>query len=146
MKPSVFTKKNVKIPRDVATIVNKTTVSQTQLKQRKNRKSNSTLIETIDLARKNKAWVRIAQIIGNSTRLHAAVNLSDINALVKNEKVVVVPGKVLGSGVLDKKVRVAALAFSSSATEKLEKAKIDFITLAEEIKKNPKAEGILIIA
>lgn len=146
MKEAVFTKKNVKIPRDVAAIVNKTTVSQTQLKQRKHRKSNPSLIETIDLARKNKSWIRLAQIIGNSTRKHAAVNLSDIDALVKNEKVVVVPGKVLGSGVLSKKVRIAALSYSSSASEKLTKSKVDFVTLADEIKKNPKAEGIIIIA
>ena len=44
-------------------------------------------------------------------------------------------GKVLGVGDFSKRVRVCALGFSSSAKDKLKKAKSECIDIAEEIKR-----------
>ena len=51
----------------------------------------------------------------------------------------------MSQGNLDKKIKIVALAFSKNAIEKLSKAKKDFSTIEEEIKKNPDAKGIRII-
>ena len=57
----------------------------------------------------------------------------------------VVPGKVLSMGELNKKVKVIALSFSSGAKEKLLKSKHEISTLLEEVKKNPEAKGVNIL-
>ena len=54
-------------------------------------------------------------------------------------------GKVLGSGEISKKIRICALHFSESARGKLEKSKSEIVTILEEIKKNPKAEGVRVL-
>jgi len=53
----------------------------------------------------------------------------------------VVPGKVLGAGVLDHKVTVAAFAFSQSARERID-AVGKTLSIEELLKKNPKGTGI----
>lgn len=73
------------------------------------------------------------------------MNLKDIEKVTTEGDTVVVPGKVLGSGNVNKKVRICALNFSESAKEKLKESKGEIVTIIEEIKKNPKAEGIKIL-
>ena len=58
---------------------------------------------------------------------------------------VVVPGKVLSNGEINKKIRIVALSFSKEAEEKLGKKKCEVVSILEEIKVNPKAEGIKIL-
>ncbi len=108
-------------------------------------KTNPTLTDTIYLALKNPAWKPLAQRLSSSTRRYASVNLSFIDKSTKVGDTVVVPGKVLGTGDLTKKVRICALSFSSSAREKAKKSKSELITLSQEIKENPKANGIKVI-
>jgi len=47
-----------------------------------------------------------------TARAHAEVNLGRIERYAQEDETVVVPGKVLGSGVLEKNVTVAAVDFS----------------------------------
>ena len=58
---------------------------------------------------------------------------------------IVVPGKVLSMGELDKKIKVVALNASKTAVEKINNAKSTFLTILEEIKLNPDAKGIKIL-
>ena len=59
----------------------------------------------------------------------------------------VIPGKVLSQGEIskDKKIKVIAFDFSDSAIEKLVKNKIEYKTILDELKSNPKGEGMKII-
>ncbi|MCK5150786.1 MAG: uL15 family ribosomal protein, partial [Candidatus Thorarchaeota archaeon] len=59
--------------------------------------------------------------------------------------VVVIPGKVLGSGNLPHKVTVAALNASASARSVIVGAGGSLITINELLSKQPKGKGILII-
>ncbi|HLC52908.1 MAG TPA: 50S ribosomal protein L18e [Candidatus Nanoarchaeia archaeon] len=120
-------------------------ISKTRIKERARKKTNSFAADSIMHAAKNKAWLAIAQRLSASTRLYASVNLEHINRLATAGDTVVVPGKVLGTGDITKKLRVCALGFSASAREKLKKAKSEIVSISEEIRKNPKAEGIKII-
>jgi len=53
-----------------------------------------------------------------------------------------VVGKVLSSGNLDKKKKIVAWGASEKAIEKIKKAGGEFIKIIDEIKKNPKLNGL----
>ncbi len=94
----------------------------------------------------NKAdiWKRIAGDLERSTRSRRVVNLSRINRYTKANEVVVVPGKVLGSGELKHGVTVAALSFSESARNLItQKGKC--LTIQELLKSNPKGKDVRVI-
>ncbi len=117
-------------------------ISKTKIGKRVRRKTNSEIVETILILKKNKAWLKLARIISGSTRKYSSVNLDKINKETKEGDTIVIPGKVLGSGNLDKKIRIAALGFSEKARKKLKEVKAEAISLIEEVKKNPEAKGI----
>jgi len=91
------------------------------------------------------AWKRVAEILEKPTRSRPQVNLSKINRYSKEGEMVVVPGKVLGAGRLEKSVTVAAYAFSESAIEKIKAAGGRAITLEQALKENPEARNVRII-
>jgi len=119
--------------------------SNRTIRKRTRRKTDSRLVGTIQAARKEKAWNLVAFKLSGSTRAHASVNLNQINNLVKEGDTVVVPGKILGVGQLHKKIKVCALSYSESALHKLKAAKIAAHTIEDEIKSNPKADGVVIL-
>lgn len=117
-------------------------ISKTHVKKKTSRKTDLALVETIKLARINPGWLRLSHILSGPTRKQISANLSDIDANTKAGDTLVIPGKVLGQGELTKKLRICALSFSKTAIEKMKKTKSEAVTILEEIKKNPKAEGI----
>lgn len=119
--------------------------SITKLRKRIGQKKEPELVRTLLAAKKNKSWHEVAYKLSGSRRLYPSVNLEDIEENAKEGDVVVVPGKVLGVGDLHKRIRICALSFSASAIEKLKKTKSEQRTILEEIKHNPKAEGIKVL-
>jgi large subunit ribosomal protein L18e len=113
--------------------------------------TNQNLAELINELKKvstiNKVdlWKRIASDLEKPTRQRRIVNLSKISRYCSEDEVVVVPGKVLGSGDLSKKITVAAYQFSEQAIAKIKEAKGTTIDLQELIKKNPKGQKVRII-
>ena len=63
----------------------------------------------------------------------------------KPNEIIIVPGKVLGSGSLNHSLTVAAFSFSESAREIIEQAKGKCLTIKELVQKNPKAKDVKII-
>ena len=120
-------------------------LSRTKLKKRTRRKTNPYLVETIRLALKHENWTPIVKILSGATRQHSSVNLSQIEEKTKLGDTVLILGKVLSEGNITKKIRICALSISYPAKEKLKSSKSEFATIAEEIKKNPKAEGVRVI-
>ena len=120
-------------------------LSKVKLKKRLSRKTNYELAETISVAKNLPEWSLIIKIISSSTKKQSAINLFEINAHTKEGDTVVIPGKVLSKGELTKKIRLCALGISEVAREKLKKTKTEYATILEEIKKNPRAEGIKVI-
>lgn len=123
----------------------KVQLSKTKIKKNLKRKTHPRTVETIKLAKEQKAWLPIAKIISGPTRNYTVLNLEEINEQASAGDVVVLPGKVLGVGELIKKVKVCALAFTSSAIEKMNKAKIEYCYILDEIKKNPDAKGVKVL-
>ena len=111
--------------------------TKTKIGKQIERKSNKELVETILAAKKKEKWLKVARILSGPRRKKTSLNLEDINKNSKSGETVVVPGKVLSQGEIDKKIQIVAQSFSEKAKEKLEKAKIPFLSIIEEIKKNP---------
>ncbi len=92
-----------------------------------------------------KVWLYIAETLRRPTRSRVAVNLSKINRYAKEGEMVLVPGKVLGGGILEKKVTIAAFSFSKEALDKIRKSGSKAITLSEAVKINPEGSNTRII-
>ena len=90
-------------------------------------------------------WKRLATDLERSTRSRRIVNISRLNRFTKENETVVVPGKVLGSGLIDHKVTVAAFSFSDGAIDKLKKQSCKVMTISELIQKNPKPGEVRIL-
>ncbi|MCD6325690.1 50S ribosomal protein L18e [Candidatus Bathyarchaeota archaeon] len=97
-------------------------------------------------SRENEAaiWRRIAEMLSKPKRRRIAVNVSRINRYSKENDEVVVPGKVLGAGVINHPVKVAAFAFSDKARSKIIKAKGECLTIPELAEMNPKGSNVKI--
>ncbi|MDD5193426.1 MAG: uL15 family ribosomal protein [Candidatus Nanoarchaeia archaeon] len=117
-------------------------ISNTLIKHREKRKTNSALVETIEIARK-KGLLELAKRLSGPTRKQTKINIGELSRL--KEKDLMVVGKVLGEGEIEHKLKISALAFSKQAMEKLKKAGCEIKIIKEEIEKNPKLEGVKII-
>jgi len=112
-------------------------ISKTKINKRAKRKTNEELAEAIMIAKKNNL-LELAKKLSGSTRDQSKVNLRDINNL--KEDVVIVVGKVLSDGDINKKT-IYALGFSDVAKEKLNKAGCKYKSILEALKENNKLKG-----
>ncbi|MCA9488173.1 MAG: 50S ribosomal protein L18e [Nanoarchaeota archaeon] len=119
--------------------------SKTKIEEQLKKKTNSELVETIIIAKKNPAWMEVAAILSGPRRNNVNANLDKISKDSKAGETIVVPGKVLSLGEIDKKIKVVALGFSDKAKEKLKKAGCETILLNDEITKNKDAKGVKIL-
>lgn len=90
-------------------------------------------------------WDRVADDLEKPTRLRRAVNLSRISRFTKANEIVVVPGKVLGSGELGHGLTIAALNFSDGAKERIAQAKGKALTIEQLLKQKPKTSEVKIL-
>jgi large subunit ribosomal protein L18e len=67
-------------------------------------------------------WGALAEKLNRPRRKAYEVNLYNLEKYAPAKGMVVVPGYVLGAGIIKKPVTVAALKFSKGAEEKIEKA------------------------
>lgn len=72
--------------------------------------------------RKERFYLAVAKHLEKPRRRKAGVDVSKIEKLASQGESVVVPGKVLGNGDIEKKVDVYAWNYSSSAREKITRA------------------------
>ena len=119
--------------------------SNTKINEQTRKKTNPELVGAILAAKKNEAWKRVAEILSSPRKNKREENLTKINADSKDGDVIVVPGKVLSMGELNKKIKVVALSFSKGAEDKILKANSTISTIVDEIKKNPTAKAVKIL-
>jgi large subunit ribosomal protein L18e len=115
------------------------------------RTTNPELINAVKFLRwkanehKAPIWDAIASKLTKKKHNRVAINISRINRYSTENDTIVVPGKVLGSGVLNHKVTVAAFNFSSQAKDKIEGIGGKCLTIQALIKENPRGSGIKIM-
>ncbi len=119
--------------------------SNTKIEKQLKKKTNPELVGTIIEAKKKKGWTEIAEILSSPRINKISINLDKINETAKEGETIVIPGKVLSEGELNKKIKIVAFNFSEKAKDKISKSKGEFLTILEEIKKNPEAKNVRII-
>ena len=119
--------------------------TKTKIGKQLKKKTNSELVDTIIAAKKNEKWLEVAAVLSGSRKNRTEMNLEEIDKKAENKDIIVIPGKVLSQGELNKKIKLVALSFSEKAKEKILKAKIEMSSILDEIKKNPEAKGIKVL-
>jgi len=96
---------------------------------------------------KNKApiWSKLAKSLSKPSPIKKVVNIKKINDFTKESNVVVVPGKVLGTGNISHKVTLCSFAISNSAAKKIIESGGQILKFNELIEKNPSGNGVKII-
>ena len=108
---------------------------------------NLELRRLIALLRKSEKglWKRVAYDLSRSARQRRRVSLSRLNVNAIEGETVVVPGTVLGSGIISKKIVVAAFRISESAKKRISEAGGSTMSIKDLISKNPEAKGVRLI-
>ena len=115
------------------------------------KKTNPQLISLIEDLRKkayeNKApiWKDIAERLEKPAQNWPEVTLTRIDTYIHEKETALVPGKVLSTGKLTKKVSIAAWAFSEKAHEKIKKAGGKALSIEDLVKHNPKGKDVRIL-
>ena len=119
----------------------------TNIKRLKSRKENSTLLSLIDtLSREKKPiWKRVVYELSKPRKQSAEVNLSKLEVYAADGGTVLVPGKVLGSGSISKRITVAAFSFSDSARKLIADAGGRAVSIESLYKTNPRGKDVLIL-
>lgn len=121
--------------------------SKTKISKQIENKTNPVLVETIIEAKKSENWLPVAAVLSGPRSGFVDLNLIEINEQlkdIKNNEMLVVPGKVLSQGELDKKVTIAAFSFSEKAREKIN-ANGKALDILEGIKQDPEGKNINIL-
>ena len=96
-------------------------------------------------SKKNEApiWSRLAKLaIKPSSR--KIVNLTRINKTTKDNDVLFVPGKVLGTGNISHKIILSSFSISTTAAKKIIQTGGTIMTYSDMIKKYPTGKGVII--
>ncbi|MEK6914022.1 MAG: uL15 family ribosomal protein [Nanoarchaeota archaeon] len=117
-------------------------ISKIKISNRVKKKKNPEIIEIVNLA-KNKNLLDLAKRLSAPRSQYKIINLDELEK-IDNDNIIVV-GKVLGSGNISKKIKIAALGFSEQAKEKLKKANCNIESIKTFLDKNSKLEGITLI-
>jgi large subunit ribosomal protein L18e len=110
-------------------------------------KDNPVLASLVDsLSREKKPiWKRVRAELSKPRRQRVEVNLSKIEAYGDDGATIIVPGKVLGSGGMTKKLTVAAFSFSGTARKLIGDAGGKAISIEALVKSNPDGRGVVLL-
>jgi large subunit ribosomal protein L18e len=113
--------------------------------------TNQVVIQMVKLLKqasaKNDApiWSKLAKLALKTSSSRRVVNLTKINDVTKENDVIVVPGKVLGTGNVLHKVTLSSFSISNSAAKKIIESGGKIISFSEMIEKFPTGKGVSII-
>lgn len=105
------------------------------------------IVELEKQSKKQKVqiWNTIAQELAAPTRSQRSVNVKKVAMYTKKGDTVIVPGKLLGTGVISHPVTVVAHQVSKQAAEKIVAAGGVAKTIEQELKDNPKGAKLRIL-
>ena len=97
-------------------------------------------------SKKNEApiWSRLADLALKPSSAKRVVNLSRINKTTKDNDILFVPGKVLGTGNISHKITLSSFSMSVTAAKKIIQTGGSIITYSDMIKKYPTGKGVII--
>ncbi|MHA1754455.1 MAG: 50S ribosomal protein L18e [Candidatus Odinarchaeia archaeon] len=93
---------------------------------------------------KSNVWVKVSEQLSKPRRIRPEVNIGKINRYAPNKSIIAVAGKVLGNGILTKKLTITSLSISKSALKKINESGSKYIPLNKYVEKNPEGKGVVI--
>ncbi len=105
----------------------------------------SVMLERAFKEHKAPIWEVASRLLSRPGKTKVEVNLGRISRLAEEGGALFVPGKVLGSGLIDKKVVVGAFSFSASARSKLKASGGSALSVDQFLKKYPKGSGVKLV-
>ncbi len=90
-------------------------------------------------------WRQAGKLLGASALDKVEVNLGRLSRIADEGVALLVPGKVLGSGQIEKKVTVGAFSFSAAARSKIAAKGGTAMSISEFVKKHPKGRGVKLV-
>ncbi len=100
------------------------------------------MLERAAKAGKAPIWQVAARRLSSPSKNRVEVNVGRISRLAKAGEAVFVPGKVLGTGIVGKRLVVGAFSFSSQAMTKIRATGGSALTVQEFLKKYPDGSGV----
>ena len=90
-------------------------------------------------------WARLSKLALKPSRARRAVNINKIAQLSKDGDVVIVPGKVLGTGSIPHKITLCSFSISGTAADKITGSGGRITGFDEITKEFPTGKGILLL-
>ncbi len=115
------------------------------MKSNKILRSQAVMLERLGRKEKIGIWRDAAAYLGASALNETFVNVAHLARADAGDGPLFVPGKVLGSGPLEKKLVVGAFSFSAAARMKIETAGGEALTIEEFVKRFPKGSGVRLV-
>jgi large subunit ribosomal protein L18e len=106
------------------------------------------MVKTLRSAsKKNNApiWEKLAELALKPTRAKRTLNLGQIDKFALDNDVIIVPGKILGTGSLSHKITLCSFSISSTGAKKIIESGGKILDIAEIIKNHPTGKGVKII-
>jgi large subunit ribosomal protein L18e len=97
--------------------------------------------------KKNKApiWRALQEELTGPRANRREINVRRLAAITNADEVIIVPGKVLGTGSLGHKLTVCALSISQTAARKITESGGKVVTFDDLISQHPDGKGVRII-
>lgn len=108
-------------------------------------RQTSVMLEKAGKKQKAPIWHMASSMLSSPSINRVEVNLGRISRVAKDNHPIFVPGKVLGTGVIDKKVIVGAFSFSATAKSKIEASGGSALSVEEFLGKFPKGSGVKLV-
>jgi large subunit ribosomal protein L18e len=115
------------------------------MKSNKMLRSQAVMLERLGRKQKIGIWRDAAAYLGATTQNETAVNVTRLARAEDGDGPLFVPGKVLGSGPLEKKLVVGAFSYSATARRKIEAAGGEALTIEAFVKRFPDGSGVRIV-
>jgi large subunit ribosomal protein L18e len=108
---------------------------------------NNTIWTLRNTLKKNRVpmWKAVIKELSRSRSNRREVNIGQLAQVTKDKEVVIVPGKILGSGEISHKLTIWCFTISEVATRKILDAGGKILSLDSLVKKYPDGKGVRII-
>lgn len=123
-------------------------IKKRSIEKRAKQKTNLELRNLILKLKKSNSefWLKVARLLAKPRKKRIGVNLNRLDELSKANEIIVVPGKVLGKGVLTKPITLACFSISLNARNKLALSKSKLVSLKELYEKNKEGKNLKLIS
>ena len=103
------------------------------------------LLERARKEQRAPIWGLASNLLRRSAVAKVEVNVGRISRIVDDGGALLVPGKVLGTGRMEKKVVVGAFSFSTAARSKIIASGGSVMSIEQFVRAHPKGSGVKLV-